>query len=136
MLPTFHNALYLTFPFIQCGSNKNFGAIFFVMMMASRTDGTLPHEMATSGLELPVVQDESDITMAISDTEVISDDEADDDGRCVHFMEIFSPPRVQKHLPPGLISCGAFDILGGYDFCHLTGRLKGLFFVLNYKSCC
>jgi len=103
---------------------KILGRFFLVMMMASRTDGTLPHEMATSGLELPVVQDESDIIMAISDTEVISDDEADDDGRCVHFMEIFSPPRVQKHLAPGLISCGAFDILGGYDFCHLTGRLN------------
>ena len=72
------------------------------------------------------------ITMAISDTEVISDDEADDDGRCVHFMEIFSlHPECRNILPPGLISCGAFDILGGYDFCHLTGRLKGLFFVLN-----
>ena len=72
--------------------------------MASSTavaDGTLPHEMAMSpgGLELPVVQDESDIIMAISDTEVISDDEGSDDGRGVtHFMEIFSPPRVQKYL--------------------------------------
>ena len=78
--------------------------------MASSTavaDGTLPHEVAMSpGLELPVVQDESDIIMAISDTEVISDDEA-------------SPPRVQKYLAPGMISCGSFDILGGYDFCHL-----------------
>ena len=92
--------------------------------MASSTavaDGTLPHEVAMSpGLELPVVQDESDIIMAISDTEVISDDEASDDGHGVtHFMEIFSPPRVQKYLAPGMISCGSFDILGGYDFCHL-----------------
>ncbi len=112
--------------------------------MASTTvndnGGTLPHEKANTtdevspGLQLPVAREESDnVMMAISDTEVISDEEMSDDGKGgVHFMEIFSPPRVQNYLVPGLISCGAFDILGGYDFCHLTMQ-RFLFFA--FKSC-